>query len=56
MRRSCEIAGRLYREQQTYFAAHPEDAKQLLKVGRAPRDPKIPPADLPLPPCWGKRY
>ena len=44
--KESEIAGRLYREQQTYFAAHPEDAKQLLEVGRAPRDPKIPPADL----------
>jgi len=41
-----EIAARLYREQQTYFAAHLDEAKQLLKVGRAPWDPKIPPADL----------
>ena len=44
--KETEIAARLYREQQTYFAAHLDEAEQLLKVGRAPRDPKIPPADL----------
>jgi hypothetical protein len=44
--KEAEIATRLYREQQTYFAAHQDEANQLLTVGRAPRDPKIPPADL----------
>jgi len=44
--KETEIAARLYREQQTYYAAHLDEAKQLLKVGRAPHDPKIPPAEL----------
>jgi hypothetical protein len=44
--KEAEIAGRLYREQKTYFAAHPNEAKQLLKVGRAASDAKIPPAEL----------
>ncbi|MGA2259389.1 MAG: hypothetical protein ABSG53_32340, partial [Thermoguttaceae bacterium] len=44
--KETEIAARLYREQQRYFVAHLDEAKQLLKVGRAPRDPKIPAADL----------
>ncbi len=41
-----EIATRLYREQKIYFASHPAEAKQLLKVGRAPCDANIPPPDL----------
>jgi hypothetical protein len=44
--KETEIAGRLYREQQAYYAAHVEEARLLLKVGRAPLDAKIPPADL----------
>jgi Protein of unknown function (DUF1553) len=44
--KETEIAERLYREQKTYFAAHPDEAKQLLKVGRAACDAKIPPAEL----------
>jgi hypothetical protein len=44
--RETEIVARLYREQKAYFAAHPDEAKQLIKVGRAPCDAKIPPAEL----------
>jgi hypothetical protein len=44
--KETEIAARLYREQKAYFAAHPNEAKQLLKVGRAACDAKIPPAEL----------
>jgi hypothetical protein len=44
--KETEIAERLYREQKAYFAAHPDEAKQLLKVGRAPPEAKIPAADL----------
>jgi hypothetical protein len=44
--KETEIAARLYREQRAYYIAHLDEAKQLLKVGRAPRDAKIPPADL----------
>ena len=32
-----EIAIQLYHEQKTYFTAHPDEAKQLLKVGCALR-------------------
>jgi hypothetical protein len=44
--KEAEITERLYREQKAYFAGHPNEAKQLLKVGRTACDPKIPPADL----------
>ena len=44
--KETEIAARLYREQKTYFAAHPDEAAQLLKVGRTACDAKIPPAEL----------
>ncbi len=44
--KETEIAARLYREQKTYFAAHPDEAKQLLKVGRAACDTKVPPGEL----------
>jgi hypothetical protein len=44
--KETEIASRLYREQKTYFAAHPDEAKQLIKVGRSPSDTKISPAEL----------
>ncbi len=44
--KETEIATRLYREQNAYFAAHPGNAKQLLSVGLTPCDAKIPPADL----------
>ena len=44
--KETEIAARLYREQKTYFDAHPDEAKQLVKVGRTASDAKIPPAEL----------
>jgi hypothetical protein len=44
--KEAEIALRLYREQQAYYVARPDEAKQLLKVGRAPREAKIAPSDL----------
>jgi hypothetical protein len=44
--KEAQIAERLYREQRTFFAAHPEEAKQLLKVGRTACNVKIPPPEL----------
>jgi hypothetical protein len=40
--REIEICSRLYAEQVSHFTQSTSEAEALLKIGRAPRDPKIP--------------
>ena len=40
------ILSRLFDEQRALFAAHPDQAAKLAKVGASPADPTIPPTDL----------
>jgi hypothetical protein len=45
-RDEAAILSRLFDEQRALFAAHPDQAAKLAKVGASPTDPTIPPADL----------
>ena len=43
--KETEILKRLYRDQKTYFDSVPNEAKQFISIGEAPRDERIDPID-----------